>query len=231
MKTIGLIGGMSWESSIEYYRILNEQIKEKLGGLHSAQCILSSVDFGPIEKWMRNEEWDKITDHLCEVAINLEKAGANLIIICTNTMHKLLDAIQLKIQIPIYHIADAAADKIKDLGLTKVGLLGTRFTMEGDFYKKRLLDQHHIEVIVPNPDERREVDHIIFEELVLGKITDPAREVYKQVIRNLQKKGAQGIILGCTEIPLLIKPQDSPIPVFDTTQLHAEFAVKKALEL
>ncbi|WP_457918826.1 aspartate/glutamate racemase family protein [Candidatus Lokiarchaeum ossiferum] len=231
MKTIGLIGGMSWESSIEYYRILNEQIKEKLGGLHSAQCILSSVDFGPIEKWMRNEEWDKITDHLCEVAINLEKAGANLIIICTNTMHKLLDAIQLKIQIPIYHIADAAADKIKELGLTKVGLLGTRFTMEGDFYKKRLLDQHHIEVIVPNPDERREVDHIIFEELVLGKITDPAREVYKQVIRKLQKKGAQGIILGCTEIPLLIKPQDSPIPVFDTTQLHAEFAVKKALEL
>lgn len=231
MKTIGLIGGMSWESSIEYYRILNEKIKEKLGGLHSAQCILSSVDFGPIEQWMRENQWDKITDHLCKVAKNLEKAGANLIIICTNTMHKLLDAIQSTVKIPIYHIADAAADKIKELGLTKIGLLGTRFTMEGDFYKKRLLDQHHIEVIVPSHDERREVDHIIFEELVLGKITDPAREVYKQVILNLQKNGAQGVILGCTEIPLLIKPQDSPIPVFDTTQLHAEFAIKKALEM
>ncbi len=230
MKTIGLIGGMSWESSLEYYRILNELIKEKLGGLSSVQCLLYSVDFKPIEQWMHNNKWDEITSHLTIIAQKLEQAGADFIIICTNTMHKLVPQIQTHIQIPIYHIADAAASKIKELGLKKVGLLGTMFTMEEDFYKKRLLEKHHIEVLIPNQEERQEVDRIIFNELVLGKITDPSREFYKQIIVNLQKNGAEGIILGCTEIPLLIKPIDSLIPIFDTTQLHAEFAIEKVLE-
>ena len=179
---------------------------------------------------MHNNKWDEITNYLTIIAQKLEQAGADFIIICTNTIHKLVTQIQDHLQIPIYHIADAAASKIKELGLKKVGLLGTMFTMEEDFYKKRLQDQHQIEVIIPNQQERKEVDRIIFNELVLGKITDPAREIYKQVIVNLQKNGAEGIILGCTEIPLLIKPDDSPIPVFDTTQLHAEFAIEKALE-
>jgi len=229
MKTIGLIGGMSWESSLEYYRILNELIKEKLGGLSSAQCLLYSVDFKPIEQWMHNDKWDEIANHLTIIAQKLEQAGADFIIICTNTMHKLVPQIQAHIQIPIYHIADAAASKIKELGLKKVGLLGTMFTMEEDFYKKRLQDKHQIDVIIPSQEERKEVDRIIFDELVLGKITDPAREIYKQIIVNLQKNGAEGVILGCTEIPLLIKSDDSPIPVFNTTQLHAEFAIEKAL--
>ncbi len=230
MKTIGLIGGMSWESSLEYYRILNELIKEKLGGLSSAHCLLYSVDFKPIEQWMHNNKWDEIANHLTNIAQKLEHAGADFVVICTNTMHKLVPQIQAHLQIPIYHIADAAATKIKEIGLKKVGLLGTMFTMEEDFYKKRLLERHQIEVIIPNQEERKEVDRIIFDELVLGKITDPAREIYKQIIVNLQKNGAEGVILGCTEIPLLIKPVDSPIPVFDTTQLHAEFAIEKALE-
>ncbi len=230
MKTIGLIGGMSWESSLEYYRILNELIKAKLGGLSSAQCLLYSVDFKPIEHWMHNNQWDEITNHLTIIAQKLEQAGADFILICTNTMHKLVPSIQTHIQIPIYHIADAAASKIKELGLKKVGLLGTMFTMEEDFYKKRLLDNHQIEVIIPNQEERNEVDRIIFNELVLGKITDHSREIYKKIIVNLQKNGAEGVILGCTEIPLLIKPDNSPIPVFDTTQLHVEFAIEKAIE-
>jgi len=229
MKTIGLIGGMSWESSLEYYRILNELIKEKLGGLSSAQCLLYSLDFKPIEQWMHNNNWDEIANHLTIIAQKLEQAGAEFIIICTNTMHKLVPQIQAHIHIPIYHIADAAASKIKELGLKKVGLLGTMFTMEEDFYKKRLQDKHQIDVIIPSQEERKEVDRIIFDELVLGKITDPAREIYKQIIVNLQKNGAEGVILGCTEIPLLIKSDDSPIPVFNTTQLHAEFAIEKAL--
>jgi len=230
MKTIGLIGGMSWESSLEYYRILNELIKEKMGGLSSAQCLLYSVDFKPIEQWMHNNKWNEIANHLTIIAQKLEQAGADFIIICTNTMHKLANSIQTRLQIPIYHIADAVAAKINELGLKRVGLLGTMFTMEEDFYKKRLQDLHQIDVIIPNQEERKEVDRIIFDELVLGKITDPAREIYKQIIVNLQKNGAEGVILGCTEIPLLIKSDDSPIPVFDTTQLHAEFAIEKALE-
>ncbi len=230
MKTIGLIGGMSWESSLEYYRILNELVKNKLGGLSSAECLLYSVNFKPIEQWMHTNEWDKITAHLTKVAQKLEQGGADFILICTNTMHKLVDPIQAQIHIPIYHIADAAAAKIKELGLTKVGLLGTMFTMEEDFYKKRLQEMHQIEVVIPNKEERQEVDRIIFKELVLGKITEPARAIYKQIIANLQKNGAEGVILGCTEIPLLIKAEDSPIPVFDTTQLHVEFAMEKALE-
>ncbi len=230
MKTIGLIGGMSWESSLDYYRILNELIKEKLGGLSSAQCLLYSVDFKPIEQWMHNNKWNEIANHLTIIAQKLEQAGADFILICTNTMHKLFAQIQANLQIPIYHIADTAASKIKELGLKKVGLLGTMFTMEEDFYKIRLQDKHQIEVIIPNQEERKEVDRIIFDELVLGKITDPAREIYKKIIINLQKNGAEGVILGCTEIPLLIKPDDSTIPVFDTTQLHAEFAIEKALK-
>jgi len=229
MKTIGLLGGMSWESSLEYYRIINELIQAKLGELHSAQCVMYSVDFDPYEKWMRQGNWDHIGNELTELAKKMENAGADVLIICTNTMHKLVPVIESHISIPILHIADATANSIKEQGLTKVGLLGTRFTMEEDFYAGRLKEKHGIEVIIPNPEDRTQIDRIIFEELVKGIITQESRDIYLRIIQELQQKGAQGVILGCTEIPLLIKQADSPIPVFDTTQLHAEYAIKEVL--
>ncbi|MHA1673770.1 MAG: aspartate/glutamate racemase family protein [Promethearchaeota archaeon] len=230
MKTIGLLGGMSWESSLEYYRIINELIQAKLGGLHSAQCVIYSVDFDPFEKWMQQGNWDRIGIELTELAKKVEKAGADVLIICTNTMHKLVPVIESHISIPILHIADAAAKPIKAQGLTKVGLLGTRFTMEEDFYSGRLKEKHGIDVIIPSSDDRNEIDQIIFEELVKGILTQESRDIYLRIIQDLQQKGAQGVILGCTEIPLLIKQADSPIPVFDTTQLHAEYAIQEALK-
>ncbi|MHA1729567.1 MAG: aspartate/glutamate racemase family protein [Promethearchaeota archaeon] len=230
MKTIGLIGGMSWESSLEYYRIMNEIVKTRLGGLHSAKCIMYSVDFAPFEIWMKEGNWDEITKELSDVALKLEKSGADIILICTNTMHKLFEKIQGQINIPILHIADAAAAEIKKLGLKTVGLLGTKFTMEGAFYRERLSDKHNINVIIPTQEDRELVDNIIFEELILGKITDTSKEIYKRIISDLQAQKAEGVILGCTEIPLLISQEDSPIPVFDTTYLHAEYAISKALE-
>ena len=229
MKKIGLIGGMSWESSLEYYRIINETVKQKLGGLHSAECVMYSVDFDEIEKLQHQGKWEELTQIMIDCAQRLEKAGANLIIICTNTIHKMAEEVESSITIPLLHIADATAEKIKEKGFKKVGLLGTKFTMEEDFYKGRLIDKHAIEVIIPNSEEMQIIHDIIFNELCLGEIKETSKEQYKKIIRNLAKKGAEGVILGCTEIPMLIKQEDVDVPLFDTTRIHAEFAVDYAI--
>lgn len=230
MKKIGLIGGMSWESSLEYYRIINETVKKELGGLHSAECVMYSVDFDEIEKLQHQGKWEKLTKIMINCAQRLEKAGANLVIICTNTMHKMAEDVENNINIPLLHIADATAEKIKELGFKKVGLLGTKFTMEEDFYKGRLIEKHGIEVIIPNSKEMQIVHDIIYNELCLGEIKENSKERYKKIIKNLTKKGAEGVILGCTEIPLLIKQEDVEVPLFDTTRIHAEFAVDYAIK-
>ncbi len=230
MKKIGLIGGMSWESSLEYYRIINETVKQQLGGLHSAECVMYSVDFDEIEKLQHQGKWEELTQIMIDCAQRLEKAGANLIIICTNTMHKMAEEVESSITIPLLHIADATAEKIKEKGFKKVGLLGTKFTMEEDFYKGRLIEKHGLEVIMPNSEEMQIVHDIIFNELCLGEIKETSKEQYKKIIRNLAKKGAEGVILGCTEIPMLIKQKDVEIPLFDTTKIHAEFAVDYAIK-
>jgi len=229
VKIIGLIGGMSWESSVEYYRIINEEVKSKLGGLHSAKCILYSVDFEEIEHYQADGDWEKSGELLGEVAQSLEKAGADFIVLCTNTMHKVFQSIEEKISIPILHIADATANQIIKNDINTVGLLGTKYTMEQDFYKSRL-ESHGIKVIVPNTIERNVVNQVIYEELCLGNTEQSSRDYYKKVIMNLVDNGAEGIILGCTEIGLLIKPADSEIQLFDTTVIHAIEAVNKALE-
>lgn len=229
MKIIGLIGGMSWESSAEYYRIINEEVKKRLGGLHSAKCLLYSVDFEEIERFQTKGEWENAGEKLGDAASSLEKAGAEFILICTNTMHKVIDAIQSKINIPILHIADATAEQIKKQEITNIGLLGTRYTMEQDFYKSRI-ESKGINVIVPNAEDREMVNKIIFDELCLGKIHQESRDYYKSIIQKLIVSGAQGIILGCTEIGLLIKPDDSEVPLFDTTYIHALEAVNISLE-
>ncbi|GAV15664.1 aspartate/glutamate racemase family protein [Paenibacillus sp. NAIST15-1] len=228
MKVIGLLGGMSWESSVEYYRIINEEVKRKLGGLHSAKCLLYSVDFDEIEQYQAEGNWEKAGEVLANAARSLEKGGANFIVICTNTMHKVIDDIRSKINIPIVHIADATANRIKEKGLRTIGLLGTKYTMEQDFYKSRL-ELNGIKVIVPNADERELINKIIYEELCLGKIHQESRDYYKKVIQGLIELGAEGIILGCTEIGLLVKPEDSKVPVFDTTYIHAVEAVNLSL--
>ncbi len=230
MKKIGLIGGMSWESSLEYYRIINETVKQKLGGLHSAECVMYSVDFDEIEKLQHQGKWEELTQIMIDCAQRIEKAGANLIIICTNTMHKMAEEVESSINIPLLHIADATAEKIKGKGFKKVGLLGTKFTMEEDFYKGRLIDKHAIEVIIPNSEEMQIIHDIIFNELCLGEIKETSKEQYKKIIINLAEKGAEGVILGCTEIPLLIKQEDVEVPLFDTTRIHAEFAVDYAIK-
>lgn len=229
MKTIGLIGGMSWESSVEYYRLINEEVKNRLGGLHSAKCILYSVDFEEIERFQADGEWDKAGELLGDVAYSLEKAGADFIVICTNTMHKVIQSIEEKISIPILHIADATAGQIKQANIDTVGLLGTKYTMEQNFYKERI-QSRGIKVLIPSDSERELVNKIIYEELCLGSIKQSSKEYYKQVIRNLMNQGAEGIILGCTEIGLLVKQEDSDVPLFDTTKIHAIEAVNKALE-
>ncbi|WP_153464383.1 aspartate/glutamate racemase family protein [Sediminibacillus terrae] len=228
MKTIGLIGGMSWESSVEYYRIINEEVKNKLGGLHSAKCLLYSVDFEEIERYQAEGDWESAGKHLGEVAFSLEKAGADFIVICTNTMHKVIDYIEDKVEIPVLHIADATAAQIHNARMKTVGLLGTKYTMEQDFYKARL-ESNAINVVVPDEDERTKVNSIIYDELCLGEISSSSKDYYKQVIRHLVKNGAEGIILGCTEIGLLVKPEDADVPLFDTTIIHAREAVRKAL--
>ncbi|MGA3676096.1 aspartate/glutamate racemase family protein [Lysinibacillus agricola] len=228
METIGMIGGMSWESSAEYYRLMNEEVKRQLGGLHSAKCILYSVDFQEIEHYQARGEWDKAGQVLGEAAQSLEKAGADFIIICTNTMHKVIDIIQGEIDIPILHIADATAHQITEAGLQKVALLGTKYTMEQDFYKARI-EGFGIDVLVPQTEERIEINRIIYEELCLGQMETTSKEYYLQVIENLVDSGAQGIILGCTEIGLLIKQEDVNVPVFDTTVIHARAAVNRAI--
>jgi len=228
MKTIGLIGGMSWESTVEYYRLINEGIKDKLGGFHSAKCLLYSVDFGEIEAWMRTGQWENITKKLTDAAQRLETGGADFILICTNTMHKLFAQIQKECGIELLHIVDAAAEKIQELNIKKIGLLGTRPTMEEDFYKERL-EQQGIQVIIPPEKDRETVHRIIFDELCLGKIKEESKQQYIRIIADLSRAGAEGIVLGCTEIPLLIKQSDSQLPLFDTTNLHAMKAVEKAI--
>lgn len=228
MKRIGLIGGMSWESSSVYYRLINEEVKLRLGGLHSAECLLYSLDFERIEALMRNNQWDAIAKTLVNAAKTLETAGASFIILCTNTMHKLVPQVENEIAIELFHIADATADEILKSKITKVGLLGTRPTMEQDFYKNKLEDKG-IQVIIPDEKDRVIVHEIIFKELCLGTIKEQSRLEYKRIILDLILMGAEGIVLGCTELPLLVKKEDSKVPLFDTTHIHAIKAVEKSL--
>lgn len=229
MKTIGLIGGMSWESSLEYYRTINKEVNARLGGLHSAQCLMYSVDFAELERLQSAGKWKEAGDQLGEVAYKLQQAGADFIVICTNTMHKVVAQIEEKISIPVLHIADTTAAEIGRQNLAKVGLLGTRYTMEQDFYSSRI-ESHGIEVLVPAAEQREEINRIIFEELVAGELRQSSKESFQQAIRDLVSDGAEGIILGCTEIGLLIKSEDADVPVFDTAQIHAVEAVKRALQ-
>ena len=229
MKTIGLIGGMSWESSLEYYRIINETTKAKLGGFHSAKCIMYSVDFAEIEALQHQDRWDDAAQLMIDAAQRLERGGADFVVICTNTMHKSVDAMQSNIHIPLLHIADATAQKIKTAGLHKIGLLGTRFTMEHDFYKGRLVDRHGLDIIIPNREEREMIHHVIYDELCLGIIKPQSREEYIRCMDNLVQAGAEGIILGCTEIESLVHEGDCRVPLFPTTKIHAVAAVEYAL--
>ncbi len=229
MKTIGLIGGMSWESSLEYYRIVNEEVKKKLGGFHSAKCIMYSVDFAEIEELQRLGDWERAGWILSQTALSLEAAGADFLVLCTNTMHKVAPAIESAVSIPLLHIADPTAERIKARGFKKVGLLGTRFTMEDDFYRGRLEKKHGLEVIVPDENDRQMVHHVIYYELCDGRLQEESRKKFRSVIEKMAAAGAQGVILGCTEIGLLVKEKDSPLPVFDTTVIHAEAAVEYAL--
>ena len=230
MKTIGLIGGMSWESSIEYYRIINETAKEKLGGLHSAKSLMVTVDFAEIEKLQHEDRWDEAGQILVKCAQDLERGGADFIVLCTSTMHKLAEQIVANVNIPFLHIADATAEKIVAADIQRIGLLGTRFTMEHDFYKGRLINNFGLDVITPEKSDRDIIHRVIYEELVLGKIVDESRKEYQRIMNDLLAKGAEGIILGCTEIELLIKESDSSAPLFPTTRIHAVAAVEKALE-
>jgi len=230
MKTIGFIGGMSWESTLEYYRIINEAVKERLGGFHSAKIVMYSVDFAEIERLQHEEKWDKAISLMIDAAKRVESAGADFVLICTNTMHKMADDVAANISIPLLHIADVTAEKITSQGLKKIGLLGTKFTMEQDFYKGRLKEKFGIRVLIPNESEREVVHNVIYKELCLGEIKDSSRERVKTIITRLSDNGAQGIILGCTELPLLIKQEDCPVPLFDTTVIHAKAAVDYAFK-
>lgn len=230
MKTIGLIGGMSWESSIEYYRIINEATKAKLGGLHSAKSMMYSVDFAEVETLQHQGRWTEAARMLIDAAKNLENGGADFIVLCTNTMHKVADDIQANVKIPFLHIADATAQRIKDSGIRKIGLLGTRFTMEEDFYKGRLAKKFALSVNVPNAQEREIIHRVIYDELVVGRIEQRSKARYIGIIEEMVHEGAEGIILGCTEIGLLVHQEDSRVPLFDTTRIHAEAAVEYALK-
>lgn len=230
MKTIGLIGGMSWESSVEYYRIINETTREKLGGLHSAKSLMVSVDFAEIERLQHEDRWEEAAQILLDCAKDLERGGADFILLCTNTMHKVADQITSGINIPFLHIADATAEVIVKAGIRKIGLLGTRFTMEHDFYKDRLIKNYGLEVLVPEEGEREIVHRVIYDELCLGQVREASRQRYKEIMQSLVDRGAQGIILGCTEIELLIRQGDCTVPLFPTSRIHAVAAVEKALE-
>ena len=230
MQTIGLIGGMSWESTIPYYRQINEAVRERLGGLHSARIVLYSVDFHQIELLQRNDDWVQAGLILADAARALEAAGADFVVLCTNTMHKCAAEIEAAVAIPLLHIADATADALKAAGFARVGLLGTRFTMEHDFYKGRLSDRHGIAVLVPESEQRERLHRVIYEELCLGKISPESRQTYRHVMADLAERGAEAIVLGCTEIGLLVSADDSSVPLFDTTRLHALAAVERALE-
>ena len=223
LKTIGLIGGMSWESTVTYYKIINETVKEKLGGLHSAKCILYSVDFQEIEECQANGNWEKSGEILGEAAYNLEKAGADFIVICTNTMHKVVNQIKEKISIPILHIAEMTAEKILEKRLKNIALLGTKYTMEQDFYKSKLIEKG-INVIIPDKNDIETINEVIYDELCLGTINFNSKKKFLEIVDKLRSKGAEGIILGCTEIGLLIKNEDTDVPLFDTAIIHAEQA-------
>lgn len=229
MKRIGLLGGMSWESTIEYYRLVNELVAERLGGLHSADCVLRSVDFTEIEVLQREDRWAEAGERLAREAQNLEAAGAELLVLCTNTMHKVAAEIELAITIPFVHIADTTAAAVRGDGLDRVGLLATGYTMEQDFYTGRLRDAHGLEVLVPGAPDRRIVHDVIYDELCVGVVKDGSRDEYRRIMAGLAEQGAQGILLGCTEIDLLVGAEDSPVPVYDTTRLHAERAVELSL--
>ena len=229
MKTIGLVGGMSWESTLEYYRVINQYTKERLGGFHSAKVVLYSVDFAEVESQQHEGRWDDLTRLMIDAAQRVERAGAEVLVICTNTMHKMADDVQGKIRIPVLHIVDAAAEAIKSRSIKKVGLLGTRFTMEQDFYKQRLIRNHGLEVIIPEEKEREAIHRILYNELCLGEIKEQSKGTFRAIIAGLKARGAQGIVLGCTEIPILVSQDDYRIPLFDTTTLHARAAVDFAL--
>ncbi|MBA9042658.1 aspartate racemase [Bacillus aryabhattai] len=229
MKTIGLLGGMSWESSSEYYRIINQTVNRKLGGHHSAKSVMYSVDFEEIKKLQHNDRWDEATELMIKGAQYIEEGGADFLVICTNTMHKMASEIEQDISIPILHIADATAKRIKDQGISRVGLLGTKFTMEEDFYKGRLIANHNLKVNIPSEKERQIVHDIIYKELCLGKIDSDSKSAYQKIINGLINDGIEGAILGCTEISLLINQNDISIPIFDTTEIHAQAAVDWAL--
>ena len=230
MKTIGMIGGMSWESSIEYYRIVNETVKEKLGDLHSAKSVMVSVDFAEIEMLQRAGRWEEATQAMVAAARSVQAGGADFLIICTNTMHKMAREVQHSISIPLLHIADATAEVVIERGLSRVGLLGTRFTMEEDFYRGRLEEKYHLEVLIPVSADREIVHRVIYDELVVGKIEPASKAEYQRIIASLAEAGAEGIILGCTEIGLLVAQSDSRLPLFDTTRIHALAAVDYALK-
>jgi len=229
MKTIGLIGGMSWESTVEYYRILNEEVKARLGGLHSARCVLYSVDFEEIERCQKTGDWEGAAGALAGAAASLERAGADFLVLCTNTMHKVAEEIQARAGIPLLHIAEATAEDILTKNIKSIGLIGTRYTMEQDFYKRRL-EEKGIRVIIPEERDRALIHKVIYEELCLGKALEESRSRFRQIIQRLVASGAEGIVLGCTEIGLLVKPEDSEVPLFDTTRIHAVKAVENALK-
>ena len=228
-QVIGLIGGMSWKSSAEYYRLINEDVRTRLGGLHSARCLLWSFDFADIEVLQRLDRWDEAAALMVDAAQRLERGGADFLVIATNTMHIAAPQVQAATSLPLLHIADPTAERIKAAGLRRIGLLGTAFTMEQDFYKGRLAREHGLEVLVPEAQDRATVHRVVYQELVQGKIVEASREAYREVIADLVARGAEAIILGCTEIMLLIKPEDSPVPLYDTTGLHAEAAVRRSL--
>ncbi|MFG2843644.1 aspartate/glutamate racemase family protein [Kitasatospora sp. NPDC048296] len=229
MKTLGLIGGMSWESTAEYYRLLNELTRDRLGGLHSARLVLHSVDFAEIEQLQAAGRWEEAGSVLAGAARSLEAAGADLLLICTNTMHKVADQVAAAVSVPLLHLADATAAAVRAAGLRRVGLLGTAFTMEQDFYRGRLASGG-LDVLVPEAGSRALVHRVIYQELCVGEVREESRAAYRRVIEELVAAGAEGIILGCTEIELLVRPEDSPVPVFPTTRLHAEAAVATALD-
>jgi aspartate racemase len=229
MLTIGLIGGMSWESSAQYYRIINESVRRRLGGVHSARCLMFSVDFGEIEKLQHAGDWELLTGQMIDAARRLERGGADFFLLCTNTMHKVAQPVAASVSIPLLHIADPTAQQIQAAGITRVGLLGTAFTMEQGFYKDRLRDRFGLDVLVPEEADRQHVHRVIYEELVAGIISPGSRTAYREIIARLVDRGAEAIILGCTEIMLLVAATDSAVPLFDTTNIHAQAAVDRAL--
>ncbi len=229
MKTIGLLGGMSWQSTVHYYRIINEEVSARLGGLHSAKILLSSIEFAEMEELQHSGRWNEAGDLLAREAVGLRKAGADFVVICTNTMHKVADHIEKTSGLPVLHIADATAVAIKKAGMSKIGLLGTRYTMEQDFYRTRLIEKHGLDVVIPGPEDREIVNRVIYEELCLGDVRVESRQEYLRIMGELARGGAQGIILGCTEIEILVSPQDFHLPLFPTTHIHAVAAVDRAL--